>query len=167
MVIKSSFIFLIFSFFTYDFYLFISVIFGCPGSLLLPLGFLWLQQAGASLQLCDEFSLWRLLVLWSMGSRHKGLRNWHTALVPLLHVGSSWTKDWAGTPCNARPTIASTPLDHHGSPPNIFLYFPSFKPINFYKELSIFLVILKNLFGFVDFEDWVFVFYLILEFNLI
>ena len=48
-------------------------IFGCAGSSLLCMGFLWSQQAGATLQLwCADFSLRWLLLLQSMGSRSWG-----------------------------------------------------------------------------------------------
>ena len=48
-------------------------IYGCVGSLLLCVGFLQLQRAGATLSLwCAGFSLQWLLLLWSTGSRCAG-----------------------------------------------------------------------------------------------
>ena len=49
---------------------------GCIGSSLLHAGFLELQQAGAALYLqCTGFSLQRLPLLQSMGSRSRGFRS--------------------------------------------------------------------------------------------
>ena len=52
-------------------------IYGCTGSSLLCTGFLWLQQAGATLH-CTGFSLWQLPLLQSPGSRQAGFRNCST-----------------------------------------------------------------------------------------
>ena len=71
---------------------------GCPGSLLLCTGFLWLQQAGAPLKLrCAGFSLWLLLLL-STSSGTQAQQLWYMGLVALWHVGSFWTKDQTHVP---------------------------------------------------------------------
>ena len=58
-----------FFFFSKFIYLFI---FGCVGSSLLLAGFLFAARGGYSLLRCVGFSLWWLLLLWRMGSRHMG-----------------------------------------------------------------------------------------------
>ena len=75
----------------------------------------------SSLQ-CMGFSLQWLLLLWSTGSRHTGFSScgpqaqqlwllgsraqaqqlWHTGLVALRHVGSSWSRDRTHVPCHGR-----------------------------------------------------------------
>ena len=50
---------------------------------------------------CVGFSLQWLLLLWSTGSRHTGFSScgtqaqqlWHTGLVALWNMGSSWARD--------------------------------------------------------------------------
>ena len=104
-------------------YLFI--FFGCVGSSLLPAGFsLVAASGGYSLLWCTGFSLWWLLLLQSMGSRHAGFSScgtgaqqlWlagcrvqaqqlqRTGLVALWHVGSSQTRDRIHVPCIGRQT---------------------------------------------------------------
>ena len=59
---------------------------------------------------CVGFSLRWLLLLWSMGSRCTGFscccgqaqQLWHTGLVALQHVGSSWTRARTHVPCIGR-----------------------------------------------------------------
>ena len=82
-----------FFFFWYLFVCFWVSFFVCASSLLLCAGFLSLQCAG--------FSLWRLLLLGSMGSRRTGVSSWTshelqlwcTGLVVPWHVGSSQTRN--------------------------------------------------------------------------
>ena len=52
-------------------------------------------ERGYSSLCCTGFSLQRLLLLWSTGSRHEGL-------VAPWHVGSSRTRDWTRVPCIGR-----------------------------------------------------------------
>ena len=59
---------------------------------------------------CAGFSLWWLLLLQSMGSRHTGFSScgvwaqylWRTGLVAPWHVGSSWTRARTRVPCIGR-----------------------------------------------------------------
>ena len=71
---------------------------------------------------CTGFSLWWLLLLWSMGSRCSGFiscgtraqqlwlagsraqpqQSWRTGLVAPWHVGSSWTRARTRVPCIGR-----------------------------------------------------------------
>ena len=69
--------------------------FGCTGSSLLCVGFLWLRWAGFSLQ-------W-LLLLQSTGSRVRGLSS--MGLVAPQHVGSSRTRDGSCVPCIGRQVL--------------------------------------------------------------
>ena len=78
-------------FWFFNYYLFI---FGCSGSLLLPVGFLRLQ--------CTGFSLLWLLLLWSTGSRAQAPKSWHTGLSAPWHVRSSWTGNRTCVPCIGR-----------------------------------------------------------------
>ena len=86
-------------------------IFGSTGSLLLHASFFELQRAEAAPWLWGEgFSVQRLLVLWSTGSRCTGFssrrvqahRLQHMGVVALWHVGSSWTRDQSLVPCIGR-----------------------------------------------------------------
>ena len=75
--------------------------------------FLWLQRAGAALQLrCTGFSLWWLLLGQSTSSRACGLSRCgapalraqaqqlrHMGLAALCHVGSSQAGDWTCVSC--------------------------------------------------------------------
>ena len=84
-----------------------SFIYGCVGSLLLPVGFLQLQRAVATLRCgawashCGGFSF------WSTGSRHAGFSScskwaqqlWRTGLVAPRHVRSSRTRDQTRVHC--------------------------------------------------------------------
>ena len=68
------------------------LIFGCAGSSL--------RQVGATLQLWPlSFSLWQLLLLWSMASRAQAQQLWDRGLVDPRHVKSSWTRDQTHVPC--------------------------------------------------------------------
>ena len=77
---------------------------------------------GHSSMRCTGFSLWWLLLLWSIGSRHMGFSScgvqaqqlwlmgcraqaqelWRTGLVALQHVRSSRTRPWTRVPCIGR-----------------------------------------------------------------
>ena len=64
------------------------------------------------------FSLWWLLLLRSMGSRHAGFSScstwaqqlWHTGLVAPQHVGSSRTRDRTHVPCIGRRILNHCPI---------------------------------------------------------
>ena len=59
------------------------------------------------------FSLWRLLLYWSSGSRRAGFSSgstwaqqlWPTGLVAPHHVESSWTRDWIHVSCIGRQIL--------------------------------------------------------------
>ena len=67
-------------------------------------------SVGYSSLRCTGFSLWRLLLLWSMGSRRTGFSScgvqaqelWHMGLVAPRHVGSSRTRAQTHVPCIGR-----------------------------------------------------------------
>ena len=67
--------------------------FGCVGSLLLCMGFLYLRCMGATLLFCAASSLEWLLLFWSTGFRVKAQKLWCMGLVAQWHVESSWTRD--------------------------------------------------------------------------
>ena len=52
-----------------------------------------------------SFSLWWLLFLQSVDSRTQAQYLWHTGLVTLRHVGSSWTRDRTCVPCTGRQIL--------------------------------------------------------------
>ena len=86
--------FLLVFFLIYLFYLFI--IFVCVRVFVVACGpSLVAASRGYSLLRCAGFSLWWLLWLWSMGSRHAGL-------VAPWHVGSSRTRAQTHVPCIGR-----------------------------------------------------------------
>ena len=66
-----------------------------------------------SLLLCVGFSLRRLLLLQSTGSKHSGFSScstwtqqlWHMGFLALCHVGSSRSRDEAGVPFVARQIL--------------------------------------------------------------
>ena len=82
-------------------------------------------SGGCSSLQCAGFSLWWLLLLWSMGSRHMGFsscgtraqqlwltgsraqaqQSWHMGLLVLGHVGSSWTRNRTHVPCIGRQIL--------------------------------------------------------------
>ena len=114
-------------FFNKFIYLFI---FGCVGSSLLHVGFLQLQQAGATLccgawaSHCGAFSCCRAQALgtrasvvavgglsscggwaqqlWLVGSRAQAQQLWRTGLVAPWHMGSSWIRAQNPRPCIGR-----------------------------------------------------------------
>ena len=83
----------------------------CPVTFsLLALGFLWLQQVGATLKLwCTGFLLQQLLLLRLLGSRAQAQLLWHTGLAAPWHVRSSQTRDRTYVPDIDRQT---QPLAH-------------------------------------------------------
>ena len=82
-------------------------------SSLLSLGFLWLQQVGATFKLwCTGFLLQQLLLLQLLGSRAQAQLLWHTGLVAPWYVRSSQTRDRTYVPDTDRQT---QPLAHQGS----------------------------------------------------
>ena len=96
------------------FFLIYFFIFGCTGSSLLHSGFLVVEPGGYSSLWCAGFSLQWLLLLRSMGSRHRGsLVVAHALSYPeacgiLLDQGSN--------PCPLYWQADSYPLYHQGSP---------------------------------------------------
>ena len=119
MLLQMHFIFLLFIFFLI--YLFINFwlhwVFVAPCRLSLVVA-----SGGYSSLQCMDFSLWWLLLLRSMGSRHEGFSScgtraqqlwlvgsraqaqqlWRTGLVAPWHVGSSWIRDQTHVPCIGR-----------------------------------------------------------------
>ena len=59
-------------------------------------------SGGYSLLWCAGFSLQRLLLLQSPGSRAQSQQLWRTGLVAPQPVGSSWTRDRTRVPCIGR-----------------------------------------------------------------
>ena len=97
-------------------------IFGCAGSLLLCVGFLQLQRAGAALQLwCAAFLQRQLLLLWCMGFSSRG------AQVQLL--SGMWDLPGPGikplSPVLTDEFLATVPLGKH--PSSSFLSFGIFE----------------------------------------
>ena len=74
----------------------IDLFFGCTGSSLLHMCFLWLQRAEATVSLrCMDFSLQWLLLWQNMGSRACRLKQLrHTGLVAPWH--GTWNLPWPG-----------------------------------------------------------------------
>ena len=81
--------------------------FDCAGSSLLRLGFLQLQQAGATLQLgvCGLLSAGASLVAGQRLRRAQAQQLWCTGLVA-RHVGSSRIRDRAQVPCIGRHILS-------------------------------------------------------------
>ena len=91
------------------------------------------MSRGYSLLQCVGFTLRRLLLLqstgsrrtgfsscgtqaqqlWLVGSREQAQQLWRTGLVALQHVGSSWTRDRTRIPCSGRQLLNHC---HQGSP---------------------------------------------------
>ena len=93
--------------FSFLFFSFSQLILGCTESLLLCVGFLWLQRSGAVLDAGPGLPL-----LLSTGSRARGLQQLrHTDLVVPWHVGSSPPRDQTRVPCFGRWSV---PLSHQG-----------------------------------------------------
>ena len=109
-----SFLFSVGLFHLFFFFLIYFFIFGCTGSSLLHSGFLVVEPGGYSSLWCAGFSLQWLLLLRSMGSRHRGsLVVAHALSYPeacgiLLDQGSN--------PCPLYWQVDSYPLYHQGSP---------------------------------------------------
>ena len=79
-------------------------------SSLLSLGFLWLQQVGATLKLwCTGFLLQWLLLLQLLGSRAQAQLLWHMGLAAPWHVRSSQTRDRTYIPDTNRQTQPLAP----------------------------------------------------------
>ena len=76
----------------------VTYLFGCAGSLLLCRDFLWLQWVGATLVVVR-----RLLIVAASCCRAREL--WHTGLVAPSHVGSSWTRDQTHVLCTGRQIL--------------------------------------------------------------
>ena len=88
----------LFFFFFYNCYLFITL-FDCAGSSLLHKG------SGKPGLLCScvcGFSLQRLLLLWSTGSRCVGFSSCSMGLAASSHVESFWARGWTHVPCIGR-----------------------------------------------------------------
>ena len=104
--------------------------------------FLWLQQAGATVQLQRAgFSLWWLFLLWSTGSRMHGFQELQhvgsVVTVPRLqHTGSRAVvqqlnccktcrifPSQGSKPCLLHWQVDSLPLSHQGSSPHKLLFF--------------------------------------------
>ena len=81
-------------------------IFGCAGSSLLPVVFIYLRRAGAALSLwCSPFSSWWLLLLraQALGCADCGLLSlWFVGLVAPRHMESSRTGNPTHVPCIGR-----------------------------------------------------------------
>ena len=80
-------------------------IFGCAGSSLLPVVFIYLWRAGAALSWCSPFSSWWLLLLWAQapGCADCGLLSlWFVGLVAPRHMESSRTRNPTHVPCIGR-----------------------------------------------------------------
>ena len=91
----------------YYYYYYYYYYFGCAGSFAACVGFLWLQQVGATLWLwCSGFSLQRLLLLLGTGWRVLRLQElWHMGSAAPQHVGSSQTRDQTHVPCTGRQIL--------------------------------------------------------------
>ena len=137
LITKCLHIFITIFFYNFMYHVFIL---GCAGSLLLHWLFLWLWEAGATLQLrCLGFSLRWLLLLQSMGSRVHGLqqlrhvasvvaapRLYSTGSVVVAHklscsVAYGIFPDQGWNPCLLHWQIYSLLVSHRGSPVCIYL----------------------------------------------
>ena len=108
------FFFFLINLFTYLFYFWLHWVFVAAHGLSL------VAESGGSLFWCAGFSLGRLLLLQSMGSRLTGFSSCGARAQPLLqHVGSSQTR--ARTRAPPHWQADSQPLRHQGSPINLFL----------------------------------------------
>ena len=100
---------------------------GCVGSALLPVGFLQLRRAGATLLAVCGLLIVVASLVGEPGLQARGLQQlWHVGLVVVAHrlscsVACGIFPDQGSNPCPLHWQADSQPLRHQGSPPPVIL----------------------------------------------